>query len=63
VYDFQAIAVGELSFHPLLARHDVKIEFDSHTVGLHAELLDQATESDWPINELIVTVDHKFHLC
>jgi hypothetical protein len=63
VYDLQAIAVGELSFHPLAAGHDIEIQFDSHAVGLHSQMLDQATERDGPLDEVIVAVDHEFHLC
>lgn len=62
MYDLQAITVCELSLNPLLAWNDIEIQLDSYSVGLHSQVFDQATESDGPIDELIIAVDDKFHL-
>ena len=41
VNDLQTIAIAELGFSPLRARHDFAIEFDRHAISLHPKLLDE----------------------
>ena len=45
VYDLQPVTFMQRSSEPLIAGHDLAVEFDRDTVGLHAELLDQGSKS------------------
>ena len=42
--DFQPVAFAELCLGPLLARHNVAIEFDGNAIVLHSQLLYQGGE-------------------
>jgi hypothetical protein len=39
VDDFQTVSVAQWSLRPLVAGHDLAIEFDGYPVRLHAEML------------------------
>ncbi len=62
MYDFQPVAVSELGAIPLLARHDLAIEFDSHTICLHAERLNEPRQSKGCFEIAVLSVDDYLHL-
>lgn len=62
MYDFQPVAVSELGSIPLIARHDLAIEFDSHTIRLHAKRLNEPRQSQGCFEVAVLSVDDYLHL-
>jgi hypothetical protein len=62
VYDFQPVTVSELGAIPLVARHNVTVQFDRHTICLHAKRLNEPRQSQGCLEIAILSVDDYLHL-
>src|SRR5438874_6949778 len=56
------IAFRELGFAPLFARDDIAVQFYGYAILLHAELLDEQSQSDRG-KIAFLAIDCQFHLC
>ena len=63
VHNLQAITLRELCSHPLLAGHNIKIQFHRHSIRLHPQLLDQPAQCEGTFDSAIFPVDDEFHPC
>jgi hypothetical protein len=61
VHDLKAVAFREIGLLPLIARNDLKVEFDGDTVPFQAHLRDQLTKAERRGIALVFAVDLQFH--
>jgi len=61
MHDLETVSFGELGSEPLLAGHNIEVQFDRHPVRLHAQLFDQLTERKGTSKAAVFPVDNKFH--
>jgi hypothetical protein len=61
MHDFQLIALGERGAKPFVTRHDIEVQFHSHAVRFHSQLLNQAAHSQGFREKTFFAVQHNFH--
>ena len=61
VNDLKAIAVMQLGFGPLRARHDFAIQFDGHAISLHPKFLDELSHGGWLAAGFRFAIDEYLH--
>jgi len=58
--NLQPVSVVQWSLRPLVAGHDLAVQFDRHAVGLHAEPFDERTQS-FCGRDLSFAIDRQVH--
>jgi len=60
VDDLQPVSIVQWSLRPLVAGHDLAVQFDRYAVRLHAEPLDERAQS-FGGGDLVLAIDREVH--
>jgi hypothetical protein len=61
VHNFEAISVGELLSRPLVAGHDLPVQFHGNPIRFHAQLLNQPAEGLRTLHTATFSIDDEIH--